>query len=267
MRGRRRSLLLALLALAIPLPALALSSGGDSGSPPAPVPLSVSTALDSCGIVESQVICKLGVSFNAVPGATSYAASVTRADGSVVDYGGVGAGGGSLWVPYTGSGTYSVRISAYGSPPEAEPGEAEERGNELITSGAAEATHVGPKAAGNARPDQDPGARDADGEKSSGSNAANDHDPGAEPGAGTSSQSSCAEDPAPPPAPASDEEPWPELPPEDLDPEDADEDDDGVDDDEERAAFELAFNERMAAALAAQAELPDAIACGERVSP
>jgi hypothetical protein len=261
--GRRRWLLLALLALAIPLPALGLSGSRETTPAPAPVALAVSTSLDSCGIADSQVVCKLDVSFNAIPGATSYTASVTRADGSVVDYGGVGAGGGSLWVPYTGSGGYSVRISAYGTPPAAESEGAEESGNELITSEASEAKDVKPQAAGNSLPAEDPGARGGDGEPHAG-NATHAGDPGADPNAPATAPSSCAPQPEPAPVP---EEELPEPPPPDLDPENPDEDGDGIDDAEERAAFELALSQRTAAALEAQAQLPDAINCGEPATP
>ena len=116
--GRRRVLLLALLALAAPLPALATSDQALEPMTAArgPVPLAVSTSLDSCGVLEDQIICKLDVSYNALPNATGYSATVTRADGSVVDYGGVAPGGTSLWVPYVGAGGYSVRVTAYGEP-------------------------------------------------------------------------------------------------------------------------------------------------------
>jgi hypothetical protein len=113
----RRPFLLAALALATPLPAFAIAQDGGQNAPGA---LSVSVALDSCGLIGTEVVCKLDVSYDAIEGATSYTAAVTRADGSVVDYGEVGAGGTSLWVPYVGSGTYSVEIAAYGEP--ARPG-------------------------------------------------------------------------------------------------------------------------------------------------
>ena len=258
MPRRRRTILLALLALAIPLPALAFPGERDVAAPPAPATLAVSTALDSCGVADSQVVCKLDVGFNAIPGATSYTASVTRADGSVVDYGSVGAGGGSLWVPYTGSGTYSVRISAYGTPPETESG-GNASGNELITSEATEADAVDASATGNSEPDENPGA--GTGGEPTEPNAAPVEDPGAEPNTPDGPSSSCEPQPAP------EEEPLPEPPPTDLDPNDPDEDRDGIDDAEERAAFELALSERTAAALAAEAELPDAIECAEPVRP
>jgi hypothetical protein len=113
----RRVFVYAALALAVPLPAFALTSGDAA---PAPAALSVSVSLDQCGLIETEVVCKLDASYGEIPGATSYTASVTRADGSVVDYGVVGGGATSLWVPYVGAGTYSVRIAAYGDP--AQPG-------------------------------------------------------------------------------------------------------------------------------------------------
>jgi hypothetical protein len=113
----RRPFALAALALAAPLPALAIAQGGGEKAPAA---LSVDVSLDSCGLIGTELVCKLDASYGEVEGATSYTASVTRADGSVVDYGEVGGGGTSLWVPYVGSGTYSVEIAAYGDP--ARPG-------------------------------------------------------------------------------------------------------------------------------------------------
>jgi hypothetical protein len=109
----RRPFVLAALALVAPLPAFAIAQNAGEKAPAA---LSVSVSLDSCGLVGNELVCKLDASYGEVEGATSYTAAVTRADGSVVDYGEVGAGGTSLWVPYVGSGTYSVEIAAYGDP-------------------------------------------------------------------------------------------------------------------------------------------------------
>ncbi|MGI9020319.1 MAG: hypothetical protein ACR2G3_06380 [Solirubrobacterales bacterium] len=110
-----RALAYAVLALAVPLPALALS-GGDA-APEAPASLSVSASLDSCGTAADTIVCKIDAGWNEVAGADRYTASVTRADGSVVDFGAVGAGSSSFWVPYAGDGTYTVSVSAYGTPP------------------------------------------------------------------------------------------------------------------------------------------------------
>ena len=250
--GRRRALALALLALAVPLPALALTSdGSDPGAVPAPAALSVATSLDSCGLVETQIVCKLNVSFDQIPGATSYTAAVTRADGSVADYGSIGAGGGSLWVPYVGPGTYSVRVSAYGAPPVAEAtGEAGDTGN-LITSDTAEAKPR-TNTAGNAGVLEDPGARRGD---SRAANASVDKDPGADPAEIETPSSSCV-----PVTDAADEQ-LPEVPPADLDPANPDEDADGIDDAEERLGYELALTEQQQAALAAAGALPEGVEC------
>jgi hypothetical protein len=113
---RRRALIYAALALTIPLPALAVPGRGG----PAPLPqqsLSVAVSLDSCGTAADSIVCKIDASWNQIAGADRYTASVTRADGSVVDFGDVGAGSASFWVPYVGNGTYSVSVSAYGTPP------------------------------------------------------------------------------------------------------------------------------------------------------
>jgi hypothetical protein len=109
---RRRALLYAALALAVPLPALAIT-----GAEPHAASLEVSAGLDNCGLVADQIVCKIDATWNEIPGADRYSASVTRADGSVVDYGDVGAGSASFWVPYVGNGTYTVEVSAWGTPP------------------------------------------------------------------------------------------------------------------------------------------------------
>ena len=107
---RRRALIYATLALAVPLPALALTGGSESA-------LSVSASLERCGVAGGGVVCEIGASYSGVEGAEYYTASVTAPDGTVTDYGEVGGAGGgsaSLWVPYVGSGTYSVTVSAWG---------------------------------------------------------------------------------------------------------------------------------------------------------
>lgn len=114
---RRRPLLYTLLALAIPLPAFALEGGG-AEAPAGPAALSVSASLGECGLAETTIVCRIDASWGSVEGAEYYTVSVTRADGSVVDYGTVGGGGTSLWVPYVGAGTYSVQVAAWGTPPD-----------------------------------------------------------------------------------------------------------------------------------------------------
>ena len=84
----RRTILLALLALAVPLPAFALSGGETSE----PAGISVSASLGDCGLAESRIVCQIDASWNAVEGA------------DVRD-------------PERGAGTYSVQVSAWGTPP------------------------------------------------------------------------------------------------------------------------------------------------------
>jgi hypothetical protein len=114
---RRRALIYATLALAVPLPALALTEGSEAG-------LSVSASLHRCGVAGGGVVCEIGASFSGVEGAEYYTASVIAPDGTVTDYGqvgGAGAGSASLWVPYVGSGTYTVTVSAWGYNKQGDP--------------------------------------------------------------------------------------------------------------------------------------------------
>ena len=121
---RRRIMGLALMALVVPFPALALDGGGEA--PSGPGSLTVTASLNGCGLGGSQIMCKIDAGWNSLEGAESYTVSVTSADGSVVDYGSTSGQGTSIWVPYVGSGTYSVLVTAWGTPPgEEEDGSAE----------------------------------------------------------------------------------------------------------------------------------------------
>jgi hypothetical protein len=112
--GRRRAVILAALALAVPLPALALTGGSGPG-------LSVSASLEGCGVSGGGISCGINAGWSEVEGAQYYTVSVTAPDGSVTDFGNVGGGGTTLWVPYTGNGTYTVSVSAYGVDDEGDP--------------------------------------------------------------------------------------------------------------------------------------------------
>ena len=104
MMSRRRWLLAALVVVAFAAPATA------SASAPA---LNVSVANGGCGPAGAPTGCRLDVTFNEVPGAASYTAAVTSPDGSIVNYGAIGAGSGSVLVPYVGNGRYTVTVSAW----------------------------------------------------------------------------------------------------------------------------------------------------------
>ena len=123
---RRRLIFYAALALAAPMPAFALELG--SSPPPGVGSLDAQASLDTCGLFENQIVCKIEVSYNAIAGADRYTASVAAPNGSVSDFGSVGAGGTSLWVPYSGDGDYSVTIQAWGTAPA--PG----RGREVVAT-------------------------------------------------------------------------------------------------------------------------------------
>jgi len=131
----RRIFGLALIALAVPFPALALDGGGASDSQGTQT-LTVTVSLDSCGLAGSQVLCKIDAGWNALDGADNYSVSVTSPNGAVVDQGETSGQGSSVWVPYVGPGTYSVTVTAYGTPPgEEEDGEPEVIARESSMSG------------------------------------------------------------------------------------------------------------------------------------
>ena len=259
MSRRRRTLILTLLALAVPLPAYAITN--EVLSPTAgPQSISVSASLDSCGVLEDGVVCKIDVSFSEVSGASSYSATVTRADGSVIDYGSLGAGGGSIWVPYVGAGNYSVKVTAYGEPESAD--DPDGRGAVIATGYSRDGAADGPK--DSASGDGDQVATEAS-SSAPGSATLNNPDGAASTEAGSSAETPAEGTPAPettttctpstvPAAPTA-----PAEPPEDLDPENLDEDADGIPDEQERATYEQQFAEYQAA-LAAQQEAAGAAA-------
>jgi hypothetical protein len=246
MLRRRRTLGLALLALLAPLPAFAISELTPSSESQV-AQLSVSASLESCGLHETQLVCTLGVSFEAIPEATGYTASVTRADGSVIDAGSVSPGGSSLYVPYVGSGTYSVRVTAYG-----EPAPVEETGDEVkpeVIATDAAATEAGDE------------GRDDDRELEAGTGATVESETGprgelpggpANPAGETETAPECSDTAA---AAGTELPPLPEPPPEDLDPNNPDEDADLILDEDERLAYEQAVADREAAEQA-QAQAP-----------
>lgn len=166
---RRRAFLYAALALAVPLPALALS-GDDGGSGTEQVSISVSASLDGCGTAADTIVCKIDASWSDVPGAERYTASVTRADGSVVDFGEVGAGGSSFWVPYVGNGSYTVTVSAYGTPP------GEER-SRVVAKGSSDSAGGGGNRGGVAAPDPDATALEPTGAAPAGEPAPGEPEP------------------------------------------------------------------------------------------
>jgi hypothetical protein len=108
----KRALLYATLALAVPLPALALEGGSGDGS------LDVQASLAGCAVAEGSIVCTIDTSFSGIEDAEYYTGSVTAPDGSVTDFGMIaesrGGGSASLSVPYTGNGSYTVTVSAWG---------------------------------------------------------------------------------------------------------------------------------------------------------
>ena len=134
MPARNRALWLTLAALVAPIPAFALNGEEGAGQVEAgPAALAVSSSLGSCGVIDTGISCQINISFNSLPNATSYTASITSPDGSVTDLGGVGPSGTSAWVPYVGAGTYAVQVTAYGTP--LDPSEDSDGEPEVIATG------------------------------------------------------------------------------------------------------------------------------------
>jgi len=242
--ARRRALCLAMLALTVPPAAFAISELAPSTEGQVPQ-LSVSTSLQSCGVLDAQLVCALEVSFEQLPNATGYSATVTRADGSVIDMGSVSAGGATLYVPYVGSGTYSVRITAYGEPVASEEPNEDETEETVIATDVAEATAEADDADGRKL---ETGAATATVRSEAGPREDVAEQPTEQLGETLDAATSCVE-----PADAADPgelEPLPEEPPEDLDPDDPDEDADEILDEDEWREYEKLLAEHEAAAAA-----------------
>lgn len=245
-------MLLTLLALAAPLPAFAISDQAFEPvtATPGPAAITVSTSLDSCGVLDDGVVCKIDVSFNAIPNADSYSATVTRADGSVIDYGGVGVGGTSLWVPYVGAGNYSVRITAYGEPDS--PNDPDGHGDVIATGYSRSGGKHQPKDRGadQQTTETTPTGRDPDAQTNPDADGAPTSEIGT---SAAATEPTCtttpAEPPAAPPTP-------PTEPPLDTDPDNPDEDADGIPDEQEQVTYDQQMAEYQAALAAQQAPAP-----------
>jgi len=111
---RRQIVCLALIALAVPFPALALDGGEESGGPAG---LSVSASLAGCGLAGNQILCQIDAGWSAIEDADAYRVSVIGADGGVTDHGETSGLASSVWVSYAGPGTYTVQLTAWGTPP------------------------------------------------------------------------------------------------------------------------------------------------------
>ena len=252
---KKRTLILALLALTVPLPALAISDQSvDADAGRAVAAISVSASLDTCGVLAVDIVCKINVSFSPVPGATSYSASVTAADGSVTDHGSVGAEAATLFVPYAGDGGYSVRIVAYGPP--TDPTEADDQG-EIIATGVSRSPSDDAEAQETPKPvparesEVEAAGRDAANATVEGSDGALQTETAAQSTGAAPADPVCEQPPAT--EPESEQPALPEPPPEDLDPENPDEDADGILDADEKLAYDEAVAAQAAGTQAAVA--------------
>lgn len=134
--ARRCALALSLLALAVP--GLALGGEEPAGEPA----LSVSASLGACGLASSAIVCEISTSWNALDGAEYYTVSVTRADGSVTDFGSSSGAGRTLYVQYAGPGSYTVQVEAWGTPP-GEPGAEPLTSEEAVSTSTSERPAAG----------------------------------------------------------------------------------------------------------------------------
>jgi hypothetical protein len=105
-----RTALGAAASLAVLLPATAAAQQDPAG-------LRVSADVTGChgSPAAGTVVCNIYVSFSSISGASSYTAEVARPGGGVQTFE-VGRGSATLPVGYTGNGTYTVTIKAYGNP-------------------------------------------------------------------------------------------------------------------------------------------------------
>jgi hypothetical protein len=244
-RPRARTIFLAMLALLVPLPAFALN-GGSTAGPSGPAEIAVSVSRGDCGLAETQIVCELSASWSAVEDADYYTISVTRADGSVVDYGQSTGTGTSLWVPYVGAGTYSVQIDAWGTPEDdSKPAEVIARDRAMSTTTTGERQ---PAMADGAGPAQGEGAHDGAGEQPVAPDAAA---PGAGEEPGTPHTDPVCEEPETEPEPEMEPDPGTETPA----------GEEGVGDGDELEPETAAVSAETEAALAAEAELPESVSC------
>jgi len=118
--SRRWIIPLAALALLVPVGAVALDRGSSG--------LGVQASLGSCGVADNSVLCEISASFDRLDGADFYTATLTRPDSTIQDFGRVADGESgratvSLWIPYSGNGSYTVEVTAWALDADGEPKE------------------------------------------------------------------------------------------------------------------------------------------------
>ncbi|HEY8465191.1 MAG TPA: hypothetical protein VIL04_00145 [Solirubrobacterales bacterium] len=112
MRGRAALLAVVALLAALPAAAIGLSGG--------PKSLAVSASLGECGLAGNQIACRVDVSWSGLADARSYSVSVTAPGGGVVGSAETSGTSASIWIPYSGAGSYEVIVTAWGEQREGE---------------------------------------------------------------------------------------------------------------------------------------------------
>ena len=102
-----------LVALALAC-AIGLCSPATGFAAEAPARVSVTASLDSCSQSVDGATCQLSVSFGALEAAQTYTATISSPGGVELLTAPVELSGGTFTVPYSGDGTYGVRVIAYG---------------------------------------------------------------------------------------------------------------------------------------------------------
>jgi hypothetical protein len=113
-RSRLGTLTAAVLAALAVVCALALRSPEPGVAAEAPAGMSVTASLDSCSSSVDGPRCQFSVSFSPLDDARSYAVTISSPGGAELLTTAAQPSGGTFSVPYSGDGTYGVRIVAYG---------------------------------------------------------------------------------------------------------------------------------------------------------
>ena len=95
--------------------ALALRSPATGVAAEGPAGMAVTASLGSCSESVEGATCQFSVSFGALNDARTYTATISSPAGAELLTAPAEPSGSTFTVPYSGDGTYGVRVTAYGS--------------------------------------------------------------------------------------------------------------------------------------------------------